>query len=87
MTIAISMNEARENFSDLVNRVAYGKERIPLTRRNKTVAFLVSVDDVKLMEYLEDRQDIKDIEAALKGVDPKKDAIPLADVIAELDLK
>jgi prevent-host-death family protein len=35
MSTKSAMKEARDNFSDLVNRSSYGKERIVLTRRGK----------------------------------------------------
>jgi prevent-host-death family protein len=38
----ISVAEAKARFSELVNRVAYGKEQILITRRGKPVAVLTS---------------------------------------------
>ena len=38
--------EARDHFSDLINRAAYGKERIILTRRGKALAAVVPVEDI-----------------------------------------
>lgn len=66
MTQIIAMREARQNLSELVNRVAYGNERISLTRKNKPVAVLVSLDDAKILEALENKADLKDLEAMTK---------------------
>ena len=51
----LSTVEARGNFSDLVNRSAYGKERVVLTRRGKGVAAVVPIEDLRLLEAIEDR--------------------------------
>ena len=61
----LSTVKARENFSDLVNRSAYGKERVVLTRRGKGVAAVVPIEDLNLLEAIEDRLDLEDIEKAL----------------------
>jgi prevent-host-death family protein len=52
--------EARNSFSELVNRAAYGKERVVLKRRGKAVAAVVPIDDVDLLRLLEDEIDIRD---------------------------
>jgi PHD/YefM family antitoxin component YafN of YafNO toxin-antitoxin module len=56
----------RETFSDSLNRVAYQGERIALERRGKTVAALVSAEDLELLEALEDRIDLAAARKALK---------------------
>ncbi len=57
--------KARDEFSDLVNRAAYGKERVVLTRRGKPLAAVVPLEDVELLERLEDRIDLDEARAAL----------------------
>ncbi|XVQ07639.1 type II toxin-antitoxin system Phd/YefM family antitoxin [Spirillospora sp. CA-255316] len=47
-----AVTEARKEFADLVNRVAYTGERIALTRRGKVMAALVSAEDLELLESL-----------------------------------
>jgi len=42
---AVSVADAKRGFSDLLGRVAYGRETILITRRGKPVAKLVPVDD------------------------------------------
>jgi len=46
------VTEARKEFADLVNRVAYTGERVALTRRGKIMAALVSAEDLELLESL-----------------------------------
>ncbi len=58
--------DARQQFSDIVNRTAYGKERIVLTRRGKDVVALIPMEDLTLLEELEDRLDIEAARKALK---------------------
>ncbi len=81
----ISTVKARENFSDLVNRSAYGKERIVLTRRGKGVVAVIPVEDLTLLEAIEDRLDLEDIEKALADPENKK-SIPWEKVKKELGL-
>lgn len=51
----IPTGEARKNLADLINRVAYGKERVLLTRHGRAVAALVPVEDVTLLERVRRR--------------------------------
>jgi prevent-host-death family protein len=83
--ITLSTVEARENFSDLLNRSAYGKERVVLTRRGKGVFAMVPIEDLNLLEALEDRLDLEDIEKALADPENKK-AIPWEKVKKDLEL-
>lgn len=62
----IGVAEIRNNFAELLNRVAYAGERVVLERRGKGVAALVSMDDLELLEKLKDEVDIKALRAALK---------------------
>ncbi|HEY8482745.1 MAG TPA: type II toxin-antitoxin system Phd/YefM family antitoxin [Spirillospora sp.] len=48
----VPVTEARAQFADLVNRVAYTGEPVRLTRRGKVMAALVSPEDLELLEQL-----------------------------------
>ena len=65
MTTTISTAEARKKFADIVNKVAYGKEPIVLTRRGHEIAALVSIDELELLRQIEDYIDIEDAKKAL----------------------
>jgi len=67
MSTKISTADARKNFADIVNKVAYGKESIILTRRGQDVAALVSIDELELLQQIEDYIDIEDAKKALQG--------------------
>lgn len=59
------ISEARESFSNTVNRVAFGGERVVLTRHGRRVAAVVPIDDLELIEALEDARDLDEVKAAL----------------------
>ena len=42
--------EARENFSDLINKAAYGNERVILTRRGKALAAVIPLNDLDTLK-------------------------------------
>ena len=65
MTMKISTADARKNFADIVNKVAYGKEPIVLTRRGQDIAALVSIEELELLQQIEDHIDIEDAKQAL----------------------
>ncbi|MCZ7645637.1 MAG: type II toxin-antitoxin system Phd/YefM family antitoxin [Planctomycetota bacterium] len=78
---------ARKNFSDTVNRAAYGKERVTLTRRGRPVAALVPVEDLALLEALEDKLDLDEARKALAAFKKSgKQASSLAAVKKKLGL-
>ena len=59
----MTTTEARKEFSDALNRVAYKGERIEIRRRGKSVAAIVPFDDLRLIEELEDKEDASDSES------------------------
>jgi len=65
MATTISTADARKNFANIVNKVAYGKEPIVLTRRGQKIAALVSMDELELIQHIEDHLDIEDAKKAL----------------------
>lgn len=60
----INTNEARKEFADNINRVAYGHERLTITRHGKPVAAIISVEDLEFLEELEHQLDKKAIQEA-----------------------
>ena len=49
----VSVSEARQTFADLVNRVAYGNERITVARHGRSVAAIVPIADLQRLEALD----------------------------------
>ena len=53
MSAKVSIGTVKRDISDLVNRVAYGGERILLTSRGRPKAAIVSIDDYEQLERAE----------------------------------
>ena len=81
----LEATDAGKGFSEVITRAARGSDRIVIQRRGKPVAALVSMDDLRLLEALEDRLDV---EAARKALaDPKnRKRVPWRRVKATLGL-
>jgi len=83
----LNVSKAREEFPEVVNRAAYGKERTIVSRRGKDLAAVIPMDDLRLLERLAreemDRIDLEDARAALKEAE-EKGTIPLRDLMREL---
>ncbi len=62
----LTISDARQRLADTVNRVAYTRERIILQKRGKSVAALVPIEDLELLEQIEDRLDLEAAREALK---------------------
>ena len=54
---AMSVVDARRNFSELVTRVAYGGSRVIVERRGRSLAALISVQDLAKFETWERERD------------------------------
>ena len=65
MTTTISTANARKNFADIVNKVAYGTDPVVLTRRGREIAALVSMKEFELLRQIEDHLDVEDARKAL----------------------
>lgn len=59
-TISSSVQDAKETLTDLVNQVVQNGERVTLTRRGKAVAAIVSIEDLKNLLELQNRDDLRD---------------------------
>lgn len=80
---SISTAEAKEQFSELINRVSHSKERIVLTRRDKEVAAIISLDDLQILLKAESQNDLKEATEALQEA-RTKGTVTLEDVKEEL---
>ena len=65
MGTAVSITSAREDFAELVNRVAYGHERIVLARHGRDIVAIVPAEDVALLELIENEVDLSAARAAI----------------------
>lgn len=65
-TSTVTTIEAKEDLPELINRVAHNKERIVLTRRDKEVAAIISMEDFALLLSTQNTVDLHDAVEALK---------------------
>ena len=85
MADTLNSTDVREKLADVLNRVAYAKDRVRITRRGKQVAAVVPIEDLELIERLEDEIDIHEARKALADV-RKHGVIPWAKVKKDLGL-
>lgn len=52
----VSVAQAKSHLSELIAKSAHGHERFIITRRDKPVAALVSLEDLKIIEQHQERQ-------------------------------
>ncbi len=62
----VTVVDAKNRFSDLLRRAEHGRERVVVQRHGKPVAAIVSTDDLRRLEALEDMEDVADAAASLK---------------------
>lgn len=79
----IPATEAREKLADILNDVAFRGERVLLDRHGKSIAAVVSIEDLELLERLEDEMDL---DAARKAIADKGPRISWKDLKAELGI-
>ena len=49
-----SVTEAKRSFSELLSRAAFGQERIVIARHSKAKAEVISIEDLRRLEWLEE---------------------------------
>jgi prevent-host-death family protein len=69
---AVSVADARSDLAELLNRVAYGKERLVITRHGRELAALVPIEDLHLVNRLRRFVARKDVARALAELDAGK---------------
>jgi len=82
---SMKTSEARENLAEVLNRVAYAKDRVRIMRRGKAIAAVVPIEDLELIEHLENEIDIREARKSLAEGE-RKGSIPWAEVKKELGL-
>ena len=71
---AVTVADARSGLAELLNRVAYGKERLVITRHGREIAAIVPVEDLQLANRLRRFVARKDVARALADLDAGKSA-------------
>lgn len=82
---SLPLQEASENFTDLVRRVSQEKERLLVTGEGQQVVAIVPIEDLELVEAIEDRIDLQEARAALREAE-EKGTLPLEDFLQQLGL-
>jgi prevent-host-death family protein len=63
----VSIAHTKSHLSELISRSAHGHERFIITRREKPVAALVSLDDLQIIEQQEERQGLAAVAGQWQG--------------------
>jgi len=81
----LNTTDAREKLAEILNRVAYAKDRVRITRRGKEIAAVIPIEDLEFIERLEDEMDLQEAEKALVEA-REKGTVPLEEIRKELGL-
>lgn len=57
----VSVADVKSHLSELIAKSAFARERFVITRRNKPVAALVSLEDLQIIEQYEEKQGLSSI--------------------------
>jgi prevent-host-death family protein len=79
--VVISISNLKGKLSDVLNRVAYGRERIVVSSHGKPKAAVISVEDLKLLEEFEEAREAAMLSEAIAS---ETDFYSVAEVEAEL---
>jgi prevent-host-death family protein len=82
---SVPFSEARTHLTDIVNEVAYGGARIVLTRKGKQLVAIISLEDLRALEAIENKIDLEDAKKALRDVE-KHGTVSWEDTKRELGL-
>ncbi len=78
VTSSVTTVELRSELSDIVSRVAFGHERVAITRNGKLAAVVIGPEDLELLEGLEMAADVAAYREARAADDGTR--VSLADV-------
>ncbi len=76
----ISVAEAKSHLSEIIAKSVHGHERFIITRRDKPVAAIVSLDDLRIIEQHQERQGLASVASSWK--DFEEVATALGDLTA-----
>ncbi len=83
----LSSAEARKNFADTLNQVAYGSEHIAIKRSGKEFVYMISAKDYELFQQLlqqaEDKIDIEIAESRMN--DSQQETVGFDEFFADIE--
>ena len=79
----VTAKQLKEASADVLSRVQYGHERIAVTRHGKEVAAVVSIEDARLLDRLQDVLDVHDALAAIEEAE-REGTVSLGDLRKKL---
>jgi prevent-host-death family protein len=82
---SVTAKQLKESPAEVLGRVQYGHERVAVTRHGKEVAAVVSIEDARLLESLEDVLDVHDALAAIEEAE-REGTITLEELRKKLSL-
>ncbi len=82
----VSLQKAKQNGHDIMNRVAMGKDSFVLTKSGKPAVLVVPMNDKGLLEAIENYIDMQAIKKSLQKKEHKR-AIPFDALVKKLGIK
>ena len=80
---SVSVAKAKSHISELIAKSQYSHERFIITKRNKPVAALISLDDLKILEQGEEKQGLAAVVGKWQGFDEVSDAMGDIEMLRE----
>ena len=80
---SVTAKQLKECSATIIRRVQYGHERVVVTSHGKEVAAVVSIEDARLLERLEELLDVHDALAAIEEAE-REGTISLGELRAKL---
>ncbi len=74
-TTSVSVAKAKSHISELIAKSQYSHERFIITKRDKSVAALVSLDDLAILEQHQEHQGLAAISGKWQGFNEVADAM------------
>lgn len=85
---ALSSGEARKNFANTLNQVAYDSQHIAIKRQGKETVYMISATDYEhfqqLLQQEQDKKKIRHIEHPISH--PEQKLLELEDFFADLEI-
>ena len=74
-TTPISVANAKSRISELIAKSQFSHERFIITKRDKPVAAIVSLEDLKILEQYEEKQGLAAVAGKWKGFEEVTEAM------------